>query len=84
MSPRRAPGRSRNGLFVWTPTGDVQPDEITDNPLTRPCTWCHAAPRQRCRRPSRGGWTETSTFHDARKSPAQPSSSPTQPRTGPQ
>lgn len=65
---RRKTGGTRNGLFVWGPHGE-QPDTVEDNPLLRDCTWCHAAPRQRCKRLTRGGWTELTEFHDCRKTP---------------
>lgn len=71
MSPRRRAGRSRDGLFVWTTDGDVQADELHDNPLLRPCPHCKAAIGDRCRRPSRRGWVHTAT-HDSRTRPLEP------------
>ncbi|WP_455423568.1 zinc finger domain-containing protein [Amycolatopsis roodepoortensis] len=40
-------------------------------PFTRPCPYCHAAPRQPCTRPSRrrGGRVELRGYHDSRVYP---------------
>lgn len=77
---RRKTGGTRDGLFRWGPHGE-QPDEVRDNPLTRPCGFCGAAPRQRCRRPGRGGWIELhDQFHDSRTTPVDQQA----PETGPQ
>lgn len=84
---RRKTGGQRDGLFAWASDG-TQPAEVEDNPLTRPCGWCHASPGEPCRRPSRRGWV-TCPPHDARKTagqvdqqpPASPPQRPAQPRT---
>lgn len=78
---RRKTGGSGPGLFRWGPHGE-QPAEIQDNPLLRPCPFCGASPRTRCRRPTRGGWTDITGFHEARK--ADTAIKPHTPETGPQ
>jgi hypothetical protein len=46
----RRKGRSRDGLFTWTPTG-VTAAEVRDNGLAAPCAHCHALAGEPCTRP---------------------------------
>jgi hypothetical protein len=67
VTRRRRTGRSRDGLWTWTTTGDTTAATVTDNPLLRTCPHCHAGIGQQCRRPTRRGWipcpTNTSRQH---------------------
>lgn len=54
------------GLFVFAPDGDIDPDEIRDNPLRRECPYCEARPGERCTRRTRNGRRPNRTTHPAR------------------
>lgn len=70
---RRAQHRGERpaGLFVFADpaAGDVEPDEVRDNPRTRPCPACGAAAAHPCVTRSRIRH-ELPDYHDARKQSA--------------
>jgi len=67
----RRRGQSRDGLWQWTPDG-IERAEVEDNPRTRPCTWCGAAPEHDCVRVVPGGRRESITgYHDGRAAPVE-------------
>lgn len=63
---RRKPRTGGVGIFEFTPDGDVQPAEIRDNPLRRPCPYCHVAAGTACR----VGQRTLRAYHPARRQPA--------------
>lgn len=80
MNHRRCHRRGRDGrdaLFGWTHDGDIQPGEVTDNPLTRHCPrargGCGSPPMEPCTRVSRGrGPVRMTGYHEARTAPVTP------------
>jgi predicted RNA-binding Zn-ribbon protein involved in translation (DUF1610 family) len=69
MSPRRRPGRSRDGIFTWTADG-IEAGEVQDNPLVRPCPACGAAIGTRCTQITRKGRRDRSP-HPSRQETAE-------------
>jgi hypothetical protein len=63
----------RDGLWQDTPEApyvpaeNLQPEGTT--PFLRRCPACHAAPRQPCTRPGRGGRKALRGYHDSRCTP---------------
>lgn len=53
----------------WSPSGPVR-DPGRDNPRSRRCPTCGAAPLEACFRLRRGGRQTLTSYHDARKHPA--------------
>lgn len=70
MTRRKQRGNLRTGLWQDTPDGPIPaenlPPELATSPLLRDCPACHAAPRQRCTRPARGGRKPLKGYHPAR------------------
>lgn len=73
---RRAKHRGARipGLFGFedgTPT--TEPDEVPDNPLNRPCSWCGAQPGEHCTvrlgHGRRAPLHQHDPYHPARKHP---------------
>jgi len=66
----RSRGRSRDGLWTWDHDGAIQPDEIRDNPLARPCPrasgGCGSAALEPCTRLARGRRVRMLGYHHAR------------------
>jgi hypothetical protein len=73
MTRRKGRANGRTGLWQDTPDGPIPaqhlPPELATSPLLRECPACHAAPRQRCTRPARGGRKTLKKFHPARTEP---------------
>jgi len=70
-------GNLRAGLWqdtpeaAYVPAHDLRIEQQT-SPLTRPCSFCHAAPRQPCTRPARGGRKPLTGWHPTRLNPSEP------------
>jgi hypothetical protein len=78
---RRVPRRGNRPAALFTfadpAAGEVVPDEVQDNPLTRPCSSCGAPIAQPCTRGSRfHGRVRISGYHDARQHPPVPAQRP--------
>lgn len=81
MTRRKGRANGRQGLWQdlpdtgFVPAHDLRIEEQT-SPLLRPCPACHAAPRQPCTRPGRGGRkplrdnNHKSTYHPSRIDPS--------------
>lgn len=85
---RRAQHRGNRpaGLFADADpvTGDVEPEELHDNPLQRPCTACGAPIAQPCTRGSRfNGKVRIKTYHDSRLHPTAPAPREPEPPVSP-
>lgn len=76
MTRRKQHANGRAGLWQDTTTQPYVPAhdlriEQEASPLTRPCDFCHAAPRQPCTRPARGGRKPLTGWHPTRLNPPQ-------------
>lgn len=71
---RRGKPRGNTGRYGLFNNPDTPDSQLGDNPLTRPCPHCKAAPRQPCTSPSRhtGGRRNLHTFHPSRTDPSTP------------
>ncbi|WP_458364033.1 zinc finger domain-containing protein [Amycolatopsis heterodermiae] len=77
MTRGKQHANGRDGLWQGLPDQDYVPAhdlriEQETSPLTRPCSFCHAAPRQPCTRPARGGRTPLRSYHHSRLNPSNP------------
>lgn len=71
MTRRKQRANGRDGLYQELPgiglvPAENLPPELATSPLLRECPACHAAPRQRCTRPSRGGRRTLAGYHPSR------------------
>jgi hypothetical protein len=62
-------GGQRDGLFRWSPDGDVRPAETLDNPRVRDCPICRAPVTKACRMWRRGRMIMMNGYHSARTRP---------------
>lgn len=75
MTRRKGRANLRHGLWQdtpeepYVPAHDLRVEQET-SPLLVECPACHAAPRQRCTRPGRGGRVAMSSYHPSRIDPS--------------